>query len=181
MQALQLTKLARGTSPWTRKQRLSLLVWEFTWSLLCSCTPKPFNRWRLLILGLFGAKIEARPFVHQRARIQVPWNLTLGSGASLGDRTNIYSLDEIIIGRGAVIGQESYLCTGSHDLSTAELPLVTSPIFVGPDTFIGARAFVMPGVSIGIRAVVGACSVVTRNVPPDTVVVGNPARPLSNK
>ena len=105
---------ARGTSPWTSKQRLVLLTWEITWSLLCAWTPKPLNRWRLLILRLFGAKIEGIPFVHQRARIQVPWNLTLGSGASLGDRSNIYSLDQVIIGRRVVIGQESYLCTGTH-------------------------------------------------------------------
>jgi putative colanic acid biosynthesis acetyltransferase WcaF len=104
----------RGSSPWTSKQRLVLLTWEITWSLLCAWTPKPLNRWRLLILRLFGAKIEGIPFVHQRARIQVPWNLTLGSGASLGDRSNIYSLDQVIIGRRVVIGQESYLCTGTH-------------------------------------------------------------------
>ncbi|QPN69537.1 DapH/DapD/GlmU-related protein [Synechococcus sp. CBW1108] len=169
----------RGTSPWTRKQRLGLLTWEITWSLLCAWTPKPLNRWRLLILRLFGAKVECTPFVHQRARIQVPWNLTLGSGASLGDRSNIYSLDQVIIGRRVVIGQESYLCTGTHDLSTVELPLVTAPIIVDYDTFIGARVFVMPGVKIGCRSVVGACSVVTRDVSPDTVVAGNPARPLS--
>jgi putative colanic acid biosynthesis acetyltransferase WcaF len=178
MQAPHLTKPTRGSSPWTTQQRLGLLAWEFTWSLFCVWTPKPLNRWRLLILRLYGAKIEATPFVHQRARIQVPWNLTLGSGSSLGDRTTIYSLDEVIIGRRAVVGQESYLCTGTHDLSTVDLQLVTAPIVVGYDTFIGARAFVMPGVSIGFRAVVGACSVVTRDVLPDTIVAGNPARPL---
>jgi len=178
MQVKQFTPSARGASPWTRQQRVSLLAWDCSWSLLCAWTPKPLNRWRLLILRLFGAKIEGNPFVHQRARIQVPWNLTLCSGASLGDRTSIYSLDKVTIGRRAVIGQESYLCTGTHDLHSVDLPLLTSPIIVDYDAFIGARAFVLPGVTIGYGAVVGACSVVTRDVPPETRVAGNPARIL---
>ncbi len=56
---------------------------------------------------------------------------------------------------------------------------MTAPIIVDYDTFIGARVFVMPGVKFGCRSVVGACSVVTRDVSPDKVVAGNPARPLS--
>lgn len=45
--------------------------------------------------------------------------------------------------------------------------------------FISARAFVLPGVNVGEAAIVGACAVVTRNVPPANTVVGNPARPLT--
>ena len=53
-----------------------------------------------------------------------------------------------------------------------------SPIDVGEDAFLGARAFVMPGVTIGEGAVVGAASVVVKDVLPWTVVVGNPANPV---
>ena len=48
-------------------------------------------------------------------------------------------------------------------------------ITIGEDVFIGARAFVLPGISIGARAVIGACSVVTRDIPPGMVATGNPA------
>ncbi len=88
------------SSPWTTKQRVKMLLWEFAWKFCCSWTPKPANRWRLFWLKLFGAKIYGAPFVHQRARIQIPWNLTLHDHATLGDRTNAYSLGNIEMKQG---------------------------------------------------------------------------------
>ncbi len=167
---------ARGASPWTYRQRIGMVLWEYVWLLLCGWTPKPFYKWRLFWLRVFGARVEGSPFVHQRARIHIPWNLSIGRNASLGDRTNVYNLDRITIGARSVVGQEVYLCTGTHDFSSPEVPLQTSPIVIQDDAFIGARAFVLPGVSIGEGAVVGACSVVTRDVAPRAVVKGNPAR-----
>jgi putative colanic acid biosynthesis acetyltransferase WcaF len=76
------------------------------------------------------------------------------------------------------VAQEAYLCTASHDFHKPAQPLTVSPIVIEQDAFIGARAFVLPGVSIGRGALVGACSVVTRPVPPHATVAGNPARPL---
>ena len=116
------------------------------------------------------------PFVHQRARIQIPWNLILHHQACLGDRANAYSLGVIEIEAGATVAQEVYLCTGTHAFDQPAMNLVTSPITIGANSFIGARAFIMPGVSVGRRAIVGACSVVTRNVAPGSTVAGTPAR-----
>ena len=152
-----------------------MLLWSCCWAGLCQWTPKPLNRWRLFLLKTFGAKIIGRPFVHQRARIQIPWNLTLHDRACLGDRANAYTLGEIEIGARTVIAQEAYLCTGTHDLNDPKLPLQVAKITIGEDVFIGARAFVMPGIVIGNRAVVGACSLVTKHVAPNSVVSGNPA------
>ena len=167
-------------SPWTLRQRIAMLVWEYCWAFFCRWTPKPFNRWRLLWLRIFGAKIHGLPFVHQRARIQIPWNVTLHDRATLGDRANLYSLGEIEIGARAIVAQEAYLCGGTHDLSDPNLPLQVAKITIGEDAFIGARAFIMPGVTVGARAVVGACSVVTRDVVENTRVAGNPARLLND-
>jgi putative colanic acid biosynthesis acetyltransferase WcaF len=165
-------------SPWPAGDRLRRLLWELSWSVFCEWTPKPFNPWRLFWLRLFDAKIHGTPFVHQRARIAIPWNLTIGDRACLGDRANAYSLGEIEIGPRATVAQEVYLSTGSHDFARPEIPLVTAKITIGEEAFIGARAFVMPGVTIGARSVVGACSVVTRDVPADTVAAGNPCHVL---
>ena len=168
----------RYSSPWGLSYRLRLLFWEYTWQLLCYWTPKPFNPWRLLILRRFGCTIHGQPFVHQRSRIEHPWNLTLHHNACLGDRAHAYCLGKLEIHTGACVAQEVYLCTGTHDFSTADRPLQTSSIIIGPNAFIGARAFLMPGVSVGEESVVGACSVVTRSVPASVTVAGNPARQL---
>lgn len=164
------------STPWTLQRRLAMLAWEFAWPLLCRWTPKPLNPWRLLVLRVFGAQITGTPFVHQRARIAMPWNIELHDAACVGDRANLYSLDRITLRTGALVAQEAYLCTGTHDVSDREWPLMTAPIVVGERAFVGARAFVLPGVAIGERAVVGAMSVVTRDVPAGACVRGNPAR-----
>ena len=168
----------RGSSPWTFFYRIRLLIWGVSWTLCCRWTPKPFNPLRIAILRLFGAKISPRAFVHQRARIAHPWNLTMGVGACLGDRAHAYSLGFIDLQAGATVAQEVYLCTASHDFHQPAQPLTVAPIIVEPDAFVAARAFVLPGVTIGRGAIVGACSVVTRSVPPYVTVAGNPARQL---
>ncbi len=168
-------------SPWTLRERFGLLLWSCAWTLLCGWTPKPLNPWRLLVLRCFGAKIDGTPFVHPRARIHIPWNLRLAHRACLGDRTNAYSLGEITLAAGATIAQEAYLCTGSHDFTSPALPLQTTPIFVGADAFVGARAFVLPGVNIGARAIVGAGAVVTKDIPANAIVAGNPAHIIGTR
>jgi putative colanic acid biosynthesis acetyltransferase WcaF len=165
-------------SPWSLREKGALMLWQLCWPLCCAWTPKPLNRWRLFWLRLFGATLHGRPFVHSRARIAMPWNLTLHDRACLGDRANAYSLGEIEIHADATIAQEAYLCTGTHQFDQPNRPLQTAKITVGPGAFVCARAFVLPGVAIGARAIVAACAVVTRDVPDDARVGGNPAVPL---
>lgn len=165
-------------SPWGTNERAMRVLWEFCWAILCGWTPKPLNPWRLFWLRAFGAKIEGTPFVHQRARIEIPWNLTLHDRACLGDRANAYSLGEIEIGAHATVAQEVYLSTGSHDFTQSGIPLTTGTITIGEGVFLGARAFVMPGITIGAGSVIGACSVVTKDVPPNVFAAGNPCKVL---
>jgi putative colanic acid biosynthesis acetyltransferase WcaF len=165
-------------SPWSGSQRLLRVLWEFCWLVFCQWTPKPLNPWRLFWLRVFETRIEGTPFVHSRARIAIPWHLTLRDRACLGDRANAYTLGEIEIGERATVAQEVYLSTGSHDFTQPGMPLTAAKITIEADAFIGARAFVLPGVTIGARSVIGACSVVTKDVPPDVIAAGNPCRVL---
>jgi putative colanic acid biosynthesis acetyltransferase WcaF len=178
-QPLQSRQSPGQRSPWSVGARLRAMAWEIAWTLLCAWTPKPANPWRLVVLRVFGMTIHGTPFVHQRARIQLPWNVELHDLACVGDRASLYSLDRIVLGANCIVAQEAYLCCGTHDASDPQWPLLAAPIRVGERAFVGARAFVLPGVTIGERAVVGAGSVVTRDVPAGTTVAGNPARELS--
>ncbi len=96
--------------------------------------------------------------------------------ACLGDRSNAYSLGTIELRARCTIAQEAYLCTGTHDFSVINLSLQTAPIVVGEDCFVGARAFILPGVTLGDRSIIGACSVVSKDVPADQIVAGQPAK-----
>jgi len=163
-------------SPWTFSVKIKLLLWEYAWLLFCCWTPKPANLWRLFWLKIFGCKIYGKPFVHQRARIQMPWNLILHDHACLGDRANVYSLGIIEIFEYATVGQEVYLCTGTHAFNKPAKNLITSPIYIRKNAFLGARSFILPGIEIGENAIIGACSVVTKSVPSNKTVKGNPAK-----
>src|SRR5438132_9122510 len=120
-------------SPWSNGQRALSVFWEFWWFGFGQWTPKPFKSWRLFWLRVFEAKIEGTPFVHSRARIAIPWNLTLRDRACVGDRSNAYSLGEIEVGERATVAQEVYLSTASHDFSQASLHPTAAKISVGAD------------------------------------------------
>jgi len=139
------------------------------------------NPWRLFILKLFGATISGIPFVYSSVKIQIPWHLTIRHRSCLGDRSNAYSLGKIVVLEGATVAQEAYLCTGTHDFKDPSLQLITKPITIGKNSFIGARAMILPGVSIGDQAIVGAMSVVSKDVPDHQVVAGNPAKKIGER
>ena len=132
------------------------------------------------MLKIFGAKLSGTPFIHSTARIQIPWNLTMKHRACLGDNVNVYNLGKITILERATVAQEVYLCTGTHDFSKPNLQLLTRDITIKEDAFIGVRAMIMPGVTVGENAIVGAMSIVTKDVFIDEIVAGNPSR-LINK
>ena len=133
------------------------------------------------MLKVFGANLSGMPFIHSTAKIQIPWNLTMQHRACLGECTNAYSLGKIDIQEGATIAQEAYLCTGTHDFKDPNLQLITKPITIGKNSFIGARAMILPGVIIGDQAIVGAMSVVSRDVPDHQIVAGNPAKKIGER
>jgi putative colanic acid biosynthesis acetyltransferase WcaF len=166
------------TSPWSLRVRLGVALWGMVWLFLFRPTPKPLSPWRLFLLRLFGCRVSGRPFVSESAVIKMPWNLTLEDRACLGPGCEVYNLAPVVLHARCTVAQQAYLCCGTHDLTKPNLPLVVGPIEVGADAFLGARAFVLPGVTIGEGAVVGACGVVTRDVPAWTIVAGNPAKTI---
>lgn len=166
------------SSPWTRKQKVMMQLWGICWALFCAWTPKPANSWRQFWLRLFGANIHPKAFIHSHARVQIPWNLTMGEHACLGDGANAYTLGPAEIKAHATVAQEAYLCTGTHDFADPALPLMTAKITVEEHAFIGVRAVVMPGVTIGRGSVIGGASVVTKDTPEWTICAGNPAKPI---
>jgi len=151
--------------------------------LLWSCVQLPFwlriprvmSPVRIALLRLFGARIERRCLVGS-ARIWIPWNLQMGEFAAIGDGAEIYNLAPIRIGANSVVSQRSYLCTATHDYTKSNFPIYSLPITIGPSAWIAAAVFVGPGINVGEGAVVGACSVVTKDIPAWMVCAGNPCK-----
>lgn len=170
----------KDTTSWSVKEALGIRVWHIVWLLLFCWTPKRLNFWRLFLLRLFGARLE-KVFIFSSSRIFIPWLLEMKEGACLGPYSEVYNLGVVRFGKRSVLSQYSYVCNGTHDLSTLRLPLMIGEINIGANVFIGAKALILPGVDIGEGAVVGAGSVVTKDIEAWTIVGGNPAREIKKR
>lgn len=158
------------------KRKPERLLWELCHLVFCRLTPRwCLNGWRCLWLRIFGAKVAQRVRLQGSARIWQPWRVQIGANSWIDGGANLYSVDDITIGSNAVISADAFLCTAGHDISSPVFALKTAPIVIGDCAWIGAKAIVLPGVSVGEGAVVGAGAVVTKDVEPWTVVGGNPA------
>ena len=104
-------------------------------------------------------------------------NITIGKNVFINSGCHFQDQGGITIGDGTLIGHNVVLATINHDLDPANgRKNHYAPIRIGTHVWIGSNATVLPGVSIGDWAVVAAGAVVTRDVPPYTVVTGVPAR-----
>lgn len=156
------------------ENRVARLIWNWVYVILFKYSPRPLHSWRSFLLRLFGAKIGKGVHVYPKAIIWAPWNLEIGDESGIANDVVLYSQGRIIIGKRSVISQGSYICTGTHDYTKKEHPLFTVPIEIGDFVWIASKVFVHPGVNIGKGVVVGACSVVTKNLSEWGVYTGNP-------
>lgn len=113
--------------------------------------------------------------------INNPDHLRVGARVSINAFVHIWALGGVTIGDDTLIASHVAITSLTHD-PRAELYAATQqarPVVIGRNVWIGTHAVILPGVTIGDNAVIGAGAVVTRDVPPRTVVVGVPAVPRS--
>ena len=164
----------RRSTKYPLRELIGRLFWAccaplFRWS------PRLCWGWRRFLLRLFGARVGANVHIHHSVRIFLPWHLQIGDWSSVGFDALLYNLGPMKIGKRVTISQRAHLCGGTHKFREASMPLVRAPIEIGSEAWICADAFIWPGVMIGARAVVGARSVVMKDVAPGAIVMGNPA------
>jgi putative colanic acid biosynthesis acetyltransferase WcaF len=163
------------------QNRLGRVLWAVVGGLFFKFSPKPFHAWRSFMLKLFGAKIGKSVHVYPGAKIWAPWNLELGDASAIANGAIIYNQGKIIIGCNVVISQGAHLCAGTHDYNLPEFPLITKPIIVKDFAWIAAEAFIHPGITLEKGCVVGARSVVTRDMPAWMVCAGHPCKPVKER
>ncbi len=174
-------QLVPESTPWTLRQRIMRAVWMLVGKPLFRAS---FHNWyglRVLLLKLFGAKVGRDVRIRPTVNIEVPWNLHLHDGVTVGDYAILYSLGMIEIGSRTIVSQYAHICAGTHDYTDRRFPLIRDPVVIGADAWIGADAFVGPNVKIGRLSVLGARSSVYKDMEPETVYVGNPARAIKKR
>jgi putative colanic acid biosynthesis acetyltransferase WcaF len=130
---------------------------------------------RVFWLRLFGAKIGRGVVIRSRVNIQFPWRLQVGDHVWLGEECWLLNLAPITIENHVCLSQRAFLCTGNHDYKSPTFDLVTRPVHLETGSWIGAGAFVGPGVRIGSHAVLTAGSVAKDDLQAFGIYRGNPA------
>ncbi|TSJ64256.1 sugar O-acetyltransferase [Starkeya sp. 3C] len=126
-------------------------------------------------LGSAGERTGIRPPFH----CDYGFNIHLGSGVFLNFDCVVLDVARVTIGDGTEIGPGVHIYTADHprDPEVRRSGLEYGrPVHIGRNVWIGGKAIILPGVTIGDDALVGAGAVVTRDVPAGATVVGNPAR-----
>jgi putative colanic acid biosynthesis acetyltransferase WcaF len=172
---------ARVTSPWTFRDRCWRMLWYWVQGTIFRYSPRPFYRWRNLLLRMFGARVDRTCRIRSSVTIEIPWNLIVGAETIIGDDVILYCLGPITIGKRVTISQLTHLCAGTHDFTRPDFPLLRPPIDIGDDVWLAADVFVGPGVKVGAGVVVGARSSVFHDLPEWQVCVGNPAKPIKER
>jgi putative colanic acid biosynthesis acetyltransferase WcaF len=153
-------------------------LWWLVQASLFAWSPQFMYGWRCWLLRFFGAKIGQHTRVRSSVRVTYPWKLSIGDYVWIGDNVELYTLGEIEIGSHSVISQRCYLCTGSHDYTRPAFDIYEQPIYIAEQVWLASDVFVVPGVTIGFGAVVGARSTVLHDLPGGMICYGNPAIPI---
>ena len=107
-------------------------------------------------------------------------NLTIGDRSQLGK--NLKAEEDLSLGDDVIMGPDVVIMSSSHAFTKTDIPINRQgassrrPVIIGNDVWIGTRVIILPGVKVGDKAIIGAGSVVTKNVPPFAIVGGSPAK-----
>jgi acetyltransferase-like isoleucine patch superfamily enzyme len=105
--------------------------------------------------------------------------ITIGNSVVLNHGITIWSRSRIDIGDATIIGPQALILdSDGHGIDGGQEK--KEPIVIGKHVWIGARAIILKGVTIGDNAIIGAGSIVTRDVPANSIVVGQPAEKIRN-
>ena len=161
------------------------LVTGFLWWIVGGI---PSHYFRRFFYRFAGMKIGAGSTIHMMARIYDPRYIVIGEDSIIGEMTTLDGRRQIEGSRGGItignhvdIASQTMIWTSEHDLHDPNFKPIEAPVVIEDYVFIGPRAIILPGVTIGRGAVVAAGAVVTKSVEPGVVVGGVPAKPIGTR
>lgn len=128
-----------------------------------------------------GIRIGSGSTLHTGARFYNPWHIKIGKDSIIGEDAVLDGRADLLIGNHVDIASEVMIYNGEHDVNDPEFKAHFAPVVIEDYVFVGARAIILPGVTLKKGAVVGAGAVVTKDVEEFTIVGGVPAKPIGER
>lgn len=177
MEAKEKVYYERGTDELRcRNIRAHKLVREFN-----NCQIEDSKRKEEIIKELFGS-VGVNPSVEHNFHCDLGYNIHIGDNFYAGYNCTILDMAEVRIGDNCMIGPNVGLYAAGHSIEPKNRNKIgyAIPIKIGNDVWIGGSCVVLPGITIGDNSIIAAGSVVTKDVPTNSIVAGNPAKILRN-
>ena len=133
------------------------------------------EEWTSLMKELFHNQVGENTLIFNELTVVLPKNVTIGSGCTIMNGVVMMGAGGITIENNVLIGAQAKLISNNHDVYDRAV-LTVKPVLIKEGAWIGAGVSVLPGVTVGKYAVVGANSVVTKDIPDYAVAVGIPAK-----
>lgn len=130
---------------------------------------------------LFGVAIGEATSIHRHCRFYRPCGVSIGAHSVINRDVLLDGRTGLRIGDNVSISEGSQILTLEHDPNSPDFGWRGAPVAIADRVFLGARAIVLPGATVGEGAVVAAGAVVTHDVEPYTIVGGVPARPIGHR
>lgn len=141
---------------------------------------------RKLIFKFVFKKIGKNCLLDYKTYFRYPSRISLGDNVTINRDCALYAsyfVDnvEIRIGNNVALSPHVRIFTATHDYSTLNLEDIAASVIIEDYAWVGGGAIILPGVTIGKGAIIGAGSIVSKNVEPYSVVAGNPARKIKDR
>ena len=145
-----------------------------------------FGTWPIWTIRKFvyrssGLKIGKGSKIHTGCRFFEPKNILIGKDSVVGEFAFLDGRDKLVIGDHTDIASQVLIYNSEHDINDELFTAHNQPVIIGNYVFIGPRAVVLPGVTIGDGAVIAAGAIVTKDVPKGKIFGGVPAKEIGER
>jgi|SRR3989338_194893 len=161
--------------------RMYTVFLEFKIFLLHLVGSIPSHYIRRFFYRLGGIKIGKSSSIHMGARFYDPKGITIGENSIIGEYATLDGRDKLIIGNNVALATGVMIYNAEHNIDDENFLHTLEPVKIEDYAFIGPRAIILPGVTVGEGAIVAAGAVVTKGVPPFAIVGGVPAKIIGER